>query len=77
VEHLYAIADREIAPEPGEPEVIWCMDEFGPLNLQPRPGRQWAARGGKHKDPGREPAPGCGPPTTATTGPGTCSRPTT
>jgi len=24
VEHLYAIADREIAPEPGEPEVIWC-----------------------------------------------------
>ena len=39
VEHLYAIADREIAPEPGEPEVIWRMDEFGPLSLQPRPGR--------------------------------------
>src|SRR4051794_18947390 len=57
VEHLYAIADREVAPEPGEPQVIWCTDEFGPLNLQPRPGRQWAARGGKHKDPGREPRP--------------------
>src|SRR5262245_60102966 len=26
VEHLYAIADREVAPEPGEPQVIWCMD---------------------------------------------------
>jgi transposase len=57
VEHLYAIADREVAPEPGEPQVIWCMDEFGPLNLQPRAGRQWAARGGRHKDPGREPRP--------------------
>nr|WP_234319047.1 transposase [Streptomyces caelestis] len=27
------------------------------LNLQPRPGRQWAERGGRHKDPGREPRP--------------------
>jgi hypothetical protein len=53
VEHLYAIAGREVAPEPGEPPEIWCMDEFGPLNLEPRPGRQWAARGGRHKDPGR------------------------
>ena len=32
MEHLYAIADREVAPEPGEPEVIFCVDEFGPLN---------------------------------------------
>ncbi|WUL09928.1 hypothetical protein OHT74_40105 [Streptomyces sp. NBC_00354] len=31
------------------------MDEFGPLNLMPHPGRQWAERGGKHKDPDREP----------------------
>ena len=38
VEHLYAIADREVVPEAGEPEVIFCVDEFGPLNLQPRPG---------------------------------------
>jgi transposase len=55
VQHLYAIADREVIPEPGEPEVIFCVDEFGPLNLQPRPGRQWAAVSGKGKEPGREP----------------------
>src|ERR1700689_3272761 len=36
VEQLYAIADREVTPEPGDPEVIFCVDEFGPLNLQPR-----------------------------------------
>lgn len=55
VEHLYAIADGEVIPEDGEPEVIFCMDEFGPLNLMPHPGRQWAERGGKHKDPDRKP----------------------
>ncbi|HEV8274437.1 MAG TPA: hypothetical protein VGQ26_01910, partial [Streptosporangiaceae bacterium] len=47
IEHLYAIADGEVIPEPGEPEVIFCVDEFGPLNLQPHPGRQWAAVSGK------------------------------
>jgi transposase len=57
VEHLYAIADGEVIAEDGEPEVIWCMDEFGPLNLMPHPGRQWAAVSGKNKDPGREPRP--------------------
>ncbi len=57
VEHLYAIADRDVVPEPGEPEVIFCVDEFGPLNLQPRPGRQWAAVSGKGKEPGRAPRP--------------------
>ena len=57
VEHLYAIADREVVSEPGEPEVIFCVDEFGPLNLQPRPGRQWAAVSGKGKEPGRAPRP--------------------
>jgi len=55
VEHLYAIADRAIAPGPGDPQVVICVDEFGPLNLQPRPGRQWAAIGGKGKEPGRAP----------------------
>jgi DDE superfamily endonuclease len=35
--------------------VVFSMDEFGPLNLQPHPGRQWAEVGGKHKDPEREP----------------------
>ena len=57
VEQLYAIADREAAPENGDPEVIFCVDEFGPLNLQPRPGRQWAAVSGKGKEPGRAPRP--------------------
>ena len=57
VEQLYAIADREAAPGDGDPEVIFCVDEFGPLNLQPRPGRQWAAMGGKGKEPGRAPRP--------------------
>ncbi|MCZ9340097.1 transposase, partial [Streptomyces sp. TRM76130] len=55
VEHLYAIADGEAVPEDGEPEIVFCTDEFGPLNVMPHPGRQWASRGGKHKDPGREP----------------------
>ncbi|WP_238413280.1 helix-turn-helix domain-containing protein, partial [Saccharothrix deserti] len=57
VEHLYAIADGEVVPEAGEPEVVFCLDEFGPLNLQPHPGRQWAERGGRHKDPDRGPRP--------------------
>ena len=55
--HLYAIADGEVIPEPGEPQVIFCVDEFGPLNLQPRPGRAWAAVSGKGKQPGRAPRP--------------------
>jgi len=37
--------------------VIFCADEFGPLNLQPHPGRQWAAISGKAKEPGRLPRP--------------------
>jgi transposase len=57
IEHLYAIADRDVIPEDGEPEVIFCVDEFGPLNLQPRPGRQWAAVSGKNAEPGRAPRP--------------------
>lgn len=48
LEHLYAIADAEVMPEFGEPEVIFCVDEFGPLNIQPHPGRQWTDRGGEH-----------------------------
>jgi hypothetical protein len=77
VEHLYAIADGEVVPEPGEPEVIWCMDESGPLNLQPRPGNQWAGRGGKHKDPDREPRPRMRATYHRNDGSGTCSPRTT
>lgn len=39
---LYAIADGTRMPKKGDPTVVICMDEFGPLNLQPHPGRQWA-----------------------------------
>src|SRR3954447_6973573 len=39
---LYAIADHKRAPGAGDPSVVNCMDEFGPLNLQPHPGRHWA-----------------------------------
>ncbi len=39
---LYAIADGKAKPGPGDPSVIMCMDEFGPLHLMPHPGRQWA-----------------------------------
>ncbi|HEU5437961.1 MAG TPA: transposase [Ktedonobacterales bacterium] len=39
---LYDIAEGKAIPGPGDPTVVFSMDEFGPLNLQPRPGRQWA-----------------------------------
>jgi transposase len=57
IEHLYAIADREAIPQAGDPEVVFCVDELGPLNLQPRPGRQWAAVSGNGREPGRAPRP--------------------
>lgn len=53
--HLYDIADGKIEPDDEDPDVVICMDEFGPLNLQPRPGKQWAGISGKSKDPKREP----------------------
>ena len=40
--HLYDIADGKAKPGRKDPEIVICMDEFGPLNLFPRPGRQWA-----------------------------------
>jgi hypothetical protein len=57
IEHLYAVADRDVAAGEGDPEIVFCVDEFGPLNLQPHPGRQWAAVSGKGKEPGRPPRP--------------------
>ena len=39
---LYAIADGTVESGEGDPTVIICVDEFGPLNLQPHPGKQWA-----------------------------------
>lgn len=52
---LYEIADGKREPAAGDPEVVICLDEFGPLNLQPHPGRQWAGVGGKQRDPNRPP----------------------
>ncbi len=52
---LYAIADGKRKPKRGYPTVVICVDEFGPLNLQPHPGKQWAAVSGKHADPERPP----------------------
>ena len=46
---------------PADGRVI-CADEFGPLNLQPRPGRGWRPPGTRC---------GCGPATTAPAGCGT------
>jgi transposase len=39
---LYDIADGTTNARRGDPTVVICMDEFGPLNLQPHPGKQWA-----------------------------------
>jgi transposase len=42
---LYAIADGLAKPGPDDPNVVVCLDEFGPLNLQPQPGgKAWAPR---------------------------------
>jgi transposase len=41
---LYDIADGKAKAKRGDPSVVICMDEFGPLNLLPRPGKQWAPR---------------------------------
>jgi transposase len=50
---LYAIADGHASARPGDPEVVLCVDEFGPLNLQPHGGRQWALQGGGAQRPRR------------------------
>src|ERR1700691_2725762 len=42
---LYAIADGTAQPGETDPTVVICFDEFGPLNLQPHPGKQWAPVG--------------------------------
>ena len=48
---LYEIADGKAEPGPGDPTVVLCMDEFGPLNLQPHPGKQWAPMAAGRGDP--------------------------
>ena len=51
--HLYDIADQKAKPKRGDPTVVLCMDEFGPLNLLPRPGKQWAPVAVKANDDAR------------------------
>ena len=42
---LYEIADGLTDPGLDDPKVVICLDEFGPLNLQPQPGgKAWAPR---------------------------------
>nr|WP_232292005.1 hypothetical protein [Frankia sp. QA3] len=77
VEHLYAIIDGQVVPEPGEPTVVFGVDEFGPLNLMPRPGRQWAGVGGVKTDPKRGPRRRQRATYTRTQGCGICWPPTT
>ncbi|MGK5114452.1 IS630 family transposase [Geodermatophilus sp. CPCC 205506] len=48
---LYAIADGIVEPGPDDPTIVFCVDEFGPLNLQPHPGKQWAPRASGRGDP--------------------------
>jgi transposase len=48
---LYDIADGSAEPSAGDPTVVFCMDEFGPLNLQPHPGKQWAPVAAGKGDP--------------------------
>ena len=63
---LYEIADGKAKPKKGDPSVVICMDEFGPLNLLPRPGKQWAPRIVKGDESCAEPGVGAaGPPTPA------------
>jgi transposase len=50
---LYDLVDGKTKPRPGDPDVVFCVDEFGPLNLQPHPGKQWAVKGGGGSRPRR------------------------
>jgi hypothetical protein len=49
--HLYAICDGTADRGGGDPDVVICTDEFGPLNLQPHPGKQWAPQAAGPGDP--------------------------
>jgi transposase len=53
ITHLYGLMDGTCDVVDGDPDVVLCVDEFGPLNLQPHPGRQWAAKGGGGAQPRR------------------------
>src|ERR671911_503282 len=66
---LYDIADGKTKPKRGDPTVVFCMDEFGPLNLQPHPGKQWAPVAAGKGDPGSPPTTWAGTVSTGTSSP--------
>jgi hypothetical protein len=43
VEHLYPIADREITPEDGDPEIVFCVDESSATYARRRSRATWPA----------------------------------
>jgi transposase len=51
--HLYDLAAGHAPRQGGDPDIVICMDEFGPLNLQPHAGKQWAVKGGGGTNPRR------------------------
>jgi hypothetical protein len=72
---LYDSAEGNATPSPEDPTVVFSLDEFGALSLQPRPGCQWAPVVRRNKM-GATDAPGgagSGPPTRAPSEFGTCS----
>ncbi len=78
VEHLYAIADGEVIPEDGEPEVIfsaWTSSARSTSSPIPDDSGPSAADGTRTPTGSRDPV--AGRPTPARTGSGTCSPPTT
>ncbi len=74
---LYAMADGTDAPGPNHPTVMVCVDQFGLLDLQPHPGKQWApvATGKGLQDAPRRRRGGA--PTSGCRACGTCSPATT
>jgi transposase len=77
--HLYGLMDGTADAADGDPDVVICLDEFGPLNLQPHPGRHWAlgTAGRWRYHPKAPPGAGGGQPTNVPTACGTCWRPMT
>ncbi len=58
---LYDIADGKAEPGAGDPDVVICMDEFGPLNLAAPPRAPVGPGRHGHRGPGRPaPAPAAG-----------------
>jgi hypothetical protein len=71
--HLYGLMDGTVDVLDGDPEVVICVDEFGPLNLQPTR----VASGPPTLVAMCGLAVGGGPPTPARTGFATCLPPMT